>query len=44
MIFYCIKSHPTHDEDAAAASAAVATSAASAASLLQLPLNLSFDR
>lgn len=40
MIFYCIKSHPTHDEDAAA----VAASAASAASLLQLPLNLSFDR
>lgn len=40
MIFYCIKSHPTHDEDAAAAAA----SAASAASLLQLPLNLSFDR
>lgn len=40
MIFYCIKSHPTHDEEAAAA----AVSAASAASLLQLPLNLSFDR
>lgn len=40
MIFYCIKSHPTHDEDAAA----TAASAASAASLLQLPLNLSFDR